>query len=107
MLSLAQQLERVPVGYSFTKEAVISEKPKLHNPKQLEDAITAYCLAMTGKGPMTSTQIAVAVNRTRTSVNQTLRECLVPRGYVKKIGNIKEKGRGTPTYIYEWVDEED
>lgn len=108
MLSLAHQLQAVPVGYSFTKEPVV-QKPanRLCNVKQFEKMLDVFCQAMAGNGQMTAAQIATATGREHSGINTSLRKFLLPRGLVRKVGEIPRAGSGMPTYLYEWVGEED
>lgn len=106
MLSLAQQLERVPIGYSFTKETPVKKVKQVCNMRQREAMLDLYCRAMYGNGPMTSAQIALATKRERTSVNLSLRKFLVPLGVIRKVGEIPRSGSAMPTYLYEWVGED-
>jgi len=73
--------------------------------KRKEKPTDLYRRAMTGKGVMSAVELAKVINRSTTSVNNTMNRILIPRGYVVVGEPVPTVGSNRKTLTYKWVKE--
>lgn len=64
-------------------------------------AIEQYRLAMLGRGPMTTDQIAAAIGKPRNSVTQAIRDYLRATGHLRQRPSVPARSNSF-MHVYEW-----